>query len=282
MLNANISTLKEKYTNNPVIGKHLDLLSQDKGSALTSTRYSPITTLEVLDFFTERGFSIEKINKTFPLKKENIGFEKHKLVLTPPKNIDLKIDGLTPKLHVLNSYDAGQSLQFYLGVYRLICSNGLVVGKGIFHERIIHVGDVMGKLHDALNRSENAFDRVSSQIKDWQNFELNHDQISALAIEMLKVRLPKNTESAEYFFRSRDISAALRVKRADDNRNDLFTVFNRLQESIVQRPRVQYIKQCLKTGETRLQSLRNINAFKASQLNSVLWEKASDFYKEVA
>lgn len=277
-----LTQLKSKYENHHLIAPHIDLFSQTKGSKLTSAkRYSPITTLQVLDTFLERGFTVDRVHKTNATKEENKGYEKHEIVLNTPTD-RLRIDGLRPKLHLRNSYNAQQALQFFLGVYRVVCSNGLVVGKGIFHERIIHAGNTDYKVTKALERSTNAYDLVAKNINEWTSFQLDDNQTGSLALRLLQLRLPKSDDKTKYYFNARSIDLATRVRRLEDGSNDLFTVFNRIQEKIIQRPSLNYIREEVETGIKQERAIRVLNGFQASQLNAQLWDETNNFYREIA
>jgi hypothetical protein len=51
-----------------------------------------------------------------------------------------KKDLINPTVEYFNSYDGCWAERLMFGAYRLVCSNGLIVGEKIFTERLIHVG----------------------------------------------------------------------------------------------------------------------------------------------
>lgn len=48
-------------------------------------------------------------------------------------------DQVNPRIIIINSYNGESALQVRVGLYRLVCSNGLIVGQDWFTERIIHL-----------------------------------------------------------------------------------------------------------------------------------------------
>lgn len=268
--------------NDKIVGPHYELLTQTKGANNTSDKYRPITTAQVLDTFLSRGFTIGAFSKIKSQKEEKRGFEKHTVTLNLPNTVNFKIDGLQPKMRIVNSFDASSSLQFYLGVYRIICSNGLVIGKGIFHERIIHIGDVQTKLNQSIDRSINAFDLVASNISNWSNIHLTGLERLKLAERLLRLRIGQPNEGFKVSFRSRELDKALRVRRDADSSNDLFTVFNRIQENILQRPNVKYIKTDLTKStfygfESKEMKIRKLSPIKDAEMNSKFWSETNNF-----
>lgn len=281
-----MSQLKSKYENHSVLGPHLDLLTRETGSDLTSKKhYRPIKTLDVVDFYVNQGFVVESLHKSMPVKTENQGFEKHKVTLRMPEHLDFKIEGLKPKLHIINSYNAQQSLKFYLGVYRMVCSNGLVVGDGLFHNTIRHIGDVDYKLNQSLNESRTAIERVQKSIESWSTIYLSNTHQISLAKRLLNLRLPKSGEFKTIFLPPEGIKRALKIKREADSNADLFTVFNRIQEHLIERPDVTYYVETtdkntgIKTFQTR--RLSNIRPLSQVALNAKLWQETEGFLTEL-
>lgn len=267
-----------------IIERHKDLLSQTKGAETTSSRYKAISTLDVLRHFEERGFTVSRFYKVSSTKEERQGYEKHEVRLDLPESLDFKIDGLKPKLHIINSFDASSSLKFYLGCYRLVCSNGLIIGRGLFNERIVHVGDTEHKLNQSLDRAKTAIDLVSNQIKDWSSLVLSPEQVNDLAIRLVQLRLPKNTEKRQYQIDIRSIRQAVFSRREDDNSNDLFTVFNRIQENVLERPIVQYRLLSADDNGYKTVSRRRLNRLspiKSTGVNSQFWTETAEFYNEL-
>ncbi len=50
----------------------------------------------------------------------------------PDTKIEIqKGDAVSLQIIIVNSYDASTSIRFFIGAFRLICSNGLIIGKGL-------------------------------------------------------------------------------------------------------------------------------------------------------
>jgi hypothetical protein len=66
--------------------------------------------------------------------------------------VDIMGDKSIPRLLITNSYKGECALSFKVGLYRLVCSNGLVVGNDLFKERVIHLESNTNKL-DSIKES---------------------------------------------------------------------------------------------------------------------------------
>lgn len=47
-------------------------------------------------------------------------------------------DVITPTIHIVNSYGGERAFQITVGFFRMICSNGMIVGTAFFNQRIVH------------------------------------------------------------------------------------------------------------------------------------------------
>lgn len=81
-------------------------------------------------------------------------------------------DLVEPEAHVLNSYDGSSGAIVQGGAYRLICANGLVVGRTFHFARQIHVGDIETKFMMQAEKLAEAFRFQVEEWKAWQQKEL--------------------------------------------------------------------------------------------------------------
>jgi hypothetical protein len=90
-------------------------------------------------------------------------------------------DKVNLELQLLNSYDVTWPFTVLLGAFRLVCSNGLVIGKKFLHFRKRHIQD-LGQigLKDQVSTALNRFEMQTQQWKEWTNRTLTanvHTQI---------------------------------------------------------------------------------------------------------
>lgn len=271
---------------NPIIAPHLNLLTKTRGAEHVSDRYKPITTLDVIEHFCAQGFTPNRV--VAPRTNNDVEyFGRHEVILNMPQDLNyrLKDSNLVPRLHVKNSFDAKSSLKFYLGVFRLVCSNGLVVGDGLFFETLRHVGNININLNNALNRSSESIALVSDAVNRWTSIQLNSDQAHELARRIMQLRMPKDDTENKVTYSVSNLARVLKPRRTDDLGTDLFTVFNRIQENTVERPSAQYIRTEITERGYEIRQVRRlgrVSDLMRTKANSDIWNLTEAFYREVA
>ena len=120
------------------------------------------------------------------------------------------------------------ALQAYVGTYRQICTNGLVVGHKFVSGRVAHVGDAMSQLDKLLPSLISQHDQLVDHIRLMQSRNVTPNEIAQLTKQVADLRLDgiKNVVSVQY-------SDLAKVRRAEDTGTDLFTVMNVLQENVM-------------------------------------------------
>ena len=123
-----------------------------------------------------------------------------------------------------NSCNGSSPLQMDLGTYRLVCSNGLIAFDGFKKNKIKHT-EVNYRDLDRLVASMDV--RASKLLND-----VNEMKHTGLSIEDMR-KLARNAASLRYDDLSLiNIDDLFAVNRVEDESNDLWTVFNRIQENL--------------------------------------------------
>ena len=124
-----------------VIPNRLAVIRTDTMRTLgvVSKKYALLPHADVVDAMRDalKGQeALEKINMT------NNGARMH-LEITLPK-ISLKVEGdeIAMRLVVSNSYDASRKVNIAFGAYRVVCANGMIIGRRLISVSRRHVGDV--------------------------------------------------------------------------------------------------------------------------------------------
>jgi hypothetical protein len=94
-------------------------------------------------------------------------------------------DKLTPRIVLFNSYNGEKSLQISVGLYRFVCSNGLIIGSTGYHAKVRHV-----KGQKAEQFLSMLHDRIVEAIA-WIRSTLT-EQMTALKTRELSVEQQKN------------------------------------------------------------------------------------------
>lgn len=125
-----------------------------------------------------------------------------------------------------NSHDGTCAFQLTLGIYRLVCSNGLVVGKSLVETvPIRHIGYTAAKVKDAVAQLLSQKSRVYETVAKLQNTQLTLGQqitFAKLALEIRGITDANNPEQS-WLFSSR---------RNEDKGDNAWVTFNRVQEHL--------------------------------------------------
>jgi len=76
-------------------------------------------------------------------------------------------DTVNPTINYFNSYDCMWAERLGFGAYRLVCSNGLIIGEKILSERVIHIG---ARPDDFFMNLEKAFEAFKGQTEVWTHW----------------------------------------------------------------------------------------------------------------
>lgn len=158
------------------------------------------------------------------------------------QNPDLKIKGKNgddayPRIIVQNSSDAFSSFKFSMGIYRLVCSNGLVIADEKFSEfKIRHQGYSFEELRNVVRQTVIDLPKKVEVINRMKEKELTQKERETLAINAMKIRAGAaldDTQTSKFNYDDETLKDLLEPKRKNDEGTDLWTTFNILQEKIV-------------------------------------------------
>ena len=249
-------------------------LEIEHASDKVSAKYTFVSTKQILSDLESTGWNVDKVM----LKKNNPTFGKHAITLYHPKFSTLA-NGDRLNITVINSHDGQSSTQFFFGIYRLVCSNGLMVGNITFKTpRIRHVGYSVAKVQTALEYMQNHAGLVSNHVTAMQQTKLDDSAILQLAQDAIKLRGLADTTQV-------DLKQLVTVRRHADLDNSLWNVYNRIQESLMKglfntSHTVKEHRGLTTFDRTIIKKARAINSIDASvNLNRNLWNLAVERVK---
>ena len=167
-------------------------------------------------------------------------FSKHMVSFQNP---DIKITGKDgddsfPRIIMTNSHDGMQAFKFSVGIFRLVCSNGLVVADEQFNEfKIKHKGYTFDELRGVVNQAVADLPNKVEVLNQMKQRILTQDEKDKLALDAMLIRAgikPGSKEAKKFNYDDETIEDILDPKRDEDKGNDLWRVFNVVQEKITQ------------------------------------------------
>ncbi len=241
-----------------------------------SSKYSFINTRRLLDICEGQGFKIASVK--FP-KGKNSEHNLHQIRLDLPEFTTIDARQERPQLIIQNAHNGTSSLRIMAGVFRMICSNGLVAGDTTMSIRLRHVGLVQHEIEEQLKIAAEQVKIVAKRVEEFKARQLNPVEVENFVYKALALRaeLAGLTESEKLAVLNHrnGINAALlnRAKRREDQGNGLWETLNRVQENVLKYSGVQYLGS--DGNYHRLGAVTQIQ--NNTKLNQQLWELAEKF-----
>jgi len=233
----------------------------------TSDKYVHIPTERVIDDMKSLGWVVTEAQEV--KARSNQGFQKHMLVFRNPDVFVEAKDGdhMMPQIIVTNSHDGRNSFQFMAGIFRLVCSNGLVVADEQFEDiKIRHMGYDLKELQITINNIMEKLPLTVEAMNKFQNKILDQEEKEKFVLEALGLRF--NTEKKKF-----EVEDILSPNREADKGDTLWKVFNVIQEKLLKGD-VQYQN----SNNKKSRKARKIKNFQQNaKINQELYKLALNY-----
>lgn len=225
-----------------------------------SQRYAFIPTSQVVDALQQNNWLVTKAMESRTKIEANKGFTRHMLRFRQNLGSLLNVGDSRIEIVLVNSHNGTSAYSLSMGLFRLVCSNGMVVADSLFQSiRIMHTGNIV---NDVLNASADIIARapkVLDTVREWGQIHLTAGEQLALAESAHQVRFPEGSAIKP--------DQLLRVHRHADNGNSLWQTFNRIQENVIKGGAKAYDPE--KQRRVRAREVKNISG--NINLNKALW-----------
>ena len=231
-----------------------------------SARYSHIATSQVLAGLRKEGFEPFMACQSLCRDQGKREHTKHMMRLRHASQIDA---GEANEIVLINSHDGSSAYQMIAGVYRYVCSNGMVFGETRNDVRLRHSGDIVDNVIEGAFKVLSDFEMVDESRQGMQALSLNAGEQGAFARAALAIKYDTETAPAPI-----TEAQVLDVRRMQDDAPDLWTTLNRVQENLVQGG----LRARSATGRrTRTRAVQGID--QNIKLNRALWVLAQEMQK---
>lgn len=236
-----------------------------------SERYAFIPTINVIQGMAEAGFLPVAATQgnTRVAGKEN--FTKHMIRFRSEKHAT-EVGDSQVEVVLVNSHDGTSSYKLMAGMFRLVCSNGMVVADSLLESiNVRHTGNVIPEVIEGAQYIFENAPKVIDAADSWKKIELDPKEQTAFAEVVHSIRFPRD-ENGET---STLVTPAmlLNARRSDDEGNDLWRTFNRVQENATQGFRRWSLNQ--DTGRRERVTARAIKSIDGDvKINRALWSLA--------
>ena len=193
----------------------------------TSKHYVHIPTEKVIDDMTALGWGVVDAKQVKARKGQ--GYQKHMVVFG---NDDLFIEGkdgdsVMPRILMTNSHDGKNAFTFQAGLYRLVCSNGLVIADAEFASmKIRHMGYDLNELSTVINEIVEKLPLTVECMNKLKAKKLSQEEKEKFALEAIGLRFDTKNKKFE-------IQELLEPTRVEDKGDDMWSVYNLIQEKLV-------------------------------------------------
>ncbi len=171
-----------------------------------------------------------------------------------------------PEIVFLNSHDGSSAYQLRMGLFRVVCTNGMIVSRGAFPAYCVsHRGNVVDEVVAAALNIAERFESLAGQVERMEHRQLFKDEQIDFASQALAIRFENLAQAGI------QPSALLAHRRIEDVGDDLWRVLNRVPENLL-RGGVSR-----RSASGRLTRTRRISSIREDvRINSRLWDLASN------
>lgn len=232
-------------------------------------RYQVIPTIQVVESLRNEGFYPVFAAETRARDFSRFGYTKHLIRFRKEGDGFNNVGDVLPEIVMLNSHDGTSSYQLSAGLFRLACSNGMVVSDGeIDQVRVRHSGNVIDNVIEGTYRILNETPLAIEHMQVMKGLNLSDGEKRVLATAAKELRWDSEKQRLNE-------SDLIRPRRQADTGSDLWSTFNVIQEKVIR-------------GGIQVTNLENNNTQRAKEIKSVsesvklnkaLWTLAEEFAK---
>ena len=240
-----------------------------------SERYTLASTETVIDDMAKLGWGVTDCKQQRANKRSNVR-SFHMVSLQNP-NVYIEENGeivAYPRIILTNSHDGFHSFKFMIGIFRLCCSNGLVIATQEFaNVAIRHINYDFEELRRVVAQAVEATKKNVEVMNTMQETTLTAEQKADFATKAIAIRKGIKEDEKMPQLSAEDVEDILSPVRDEDKGDDLWSVYNVLQEKIM--------KGAFHFGKTKLGKNRKARpitgAAKDIEVNQKLFETASSY-----
>lgn len=191
-----------------------------------SDRYTYISTARILEIMQNHGWlPVDAFeNKVRSEDKQN--FQKHLIVLQNFSSFLMEEEN-TPQIILTSSHDTSACVELKLGVFRLICKNGIILADSLMQaHKIKHIGFCEDDVSAAIEATVSYLPLLRERINTYSTIQLQPAEELAFARAAASIRFDTDIHDVDY-------PSMLEARRDGDIGSDLWRCFNRVEEACI-------------------------------------------------
>jgi hypothetical protein len=186
----------------------------------------------------------------------------------PNLTIDSQDDSMIPQILLTNGHDGATGFKFQIGIFRLICENGMVVmDKDYGSFKMRHMGYKFDELKTLIEAAVLKLPNLVNKINSFQLKVMSDVEMKSFAQKAINARFGEET-----LVTGINLDELLKPERQLDMGDNLWVVFNRVQEKLTQGSFMHV------NAKGKLRKARTIKNFQQDiAMNEKLWELAEEY-----
>jgi hypothetical protein len=238
-----------------------------------SAKYSYVPTIEIINGMIASGFQPFSATQSLTRIADKQAFTRHMLRFRHQDAANsLVVGDVIPEVVLINSHDGACAFRLIAGLFRLACSNGLLVAEAeIMSIAIRHTGNIMQDVVTGSQRLTEDAGKALGTVRKWQQLQLTDGEAHAFAEGAHALRFAGADGKVTTPMTPDQLLAP---RRWEDAGNDLWKTFNRVQENVIAGG-LSAIKRDENGRRVRRVSTRQVKGIDADvKLNRALWHFA--------
>ncbi len=230
----------------------------------TSAKYTFLPTERVLSGLMNAGFVPVDARQTHARRASPL-HARH-VVRLRRRFETVQLKDSVPEVVFLNSHDGTSAYQLRMGLFRVVCTNGLIVSRGAFPAYCVsHRGNIVDEVIAGALQVSERFDSLAAQVERMEQRRLDKDEQIRFAERALALRFRDLAQCGM------QPSQLLTCRRVEDLGEDLWSTVNKVSENLLRGGLSR------RAASGRLTRTRRITAIREDvRLNSASWDLAME------
>lgn len=244
------------------VQRHAPSLFATSGHPKMSERYGYTNTYALLQYLINRGFIVRYVQQT---GKGAYG----KLLIRMYHPRLPRTNDAEAQLVIIDSHDGTSAFKVYLGWFRFVCANGLILGDRVFGRSVKHtqpdlVEQVILDLDDAMD----SMSSVQTLVRRMQDVQVDAQMLADMSLAVARARFDFDEMHDSRYARA--AMALLPIRRQEDINPNLYTAMNVIQENALRGGMIYTY-----AGEShKVKPVSGID--RQTAVNQTVWQSAQD------